>query len=98
MAVSNRLKSEKRIPFYASDWVNNTIVVIKTGVPIQGQIGPHKFGVGDRYETSVYKETATYTKETEVTVIQDKVSGNVNIKKAGLAPNYNGFIFIRSYE
>lgn len=94
-----RLKSvEKRISFLARDWTNDSIVVIPSGIPTQGQIGPHNLPIPRFYETSVYKAESNITKETGVTIRHNMNTGTITIIKASKMVSYDGVIFIKAYE
>lgn len=67
-------------PFEITDWVNNQIEIIATGIPVAGQIGPHQIS-GDCFDVAVWQDIGARGKEVQVQVFVDKVTKNIILKK-----------------
>jgi hypothetical protein len=87
------------VAFQASDWLNNSIKILRDGLPtIPGEIGPHELPLDRYYETNVYKYLpGSRTKEIGLTIIHDRPTGNITIFKASANPTFSGVAFIKVY-
>ena len=87
------------VGFNASDWVNNTLTILQSGVPMNpGEIGPHNFPPTLVYDTVVYKYLSpTQSKEVGLTIVQDRVTGNILIAKAAVIATFTGIALIQGY-
>lgn len=97
---SDKVAVVKRVPFIAAKWGEhptnkNTIVVLQTGVPGVGQIGPHSLANYDSYLAQVWNaDYSTFTELTECELKVDKTTGNITMQKAQGAQPFNGEIII----
>jgi hypothetical protein len=85
--------------FVASDWSSGTvneIDIIRLGAPAAGQIGPHKYDSSGPYQVLVFKETGSVVTQVDCEVETNVVTGNITIRKAGLAPDFDGRAVISS--
>lgn len=95
IARARPLKYVKR--FTSGDWINNSIEIIRTGIPVSGQLGPHYLPPTYLFETEVYKQKNAGAHLEEVWVAsQQLLDGRVVLRKAPLAPCFDGVILIRA--
>jgi hypothetical protein len=83
--------------FDFTDWVNNKITIIATGVPGIGQIGPHN-------QTSTCMSIITYKKidvpsidsfkMVDVEIIIDSATKNIILRKSPLPSSFSGKVVI----
>jgi hypothetical protein len=87
------------IGFNASDWTNNTLTVLQSGVPTQpGEIGPHNFSTALNYDTVVHRYLGpSQSVEVALTVVQDRNTGNISLIKAAIVPSFTGIALIQAY-
>lgn len=98
MAVA-RLRTTKFVKkFYSSTWLDDEIVIIPTGVPSEGQLGPHEFPIDYIYEINVfkfypingiYKEIGIHTSQ--------KPDGTIIIRKTSLTEDFEGIVAVSSH-
>jgi len=92
------LNKSKCVEFTSSDWYNNRIEVIKSGVPtVPGQIGPHGLDAptGYCYEAHTSEHLDADNKiKVELPIKINKSTGLVTIFKTGLVPAFNGSVVI----
>lgn len=89
-----------RVPFAAAKWGQhptnkNTIVCLQTGIPGNGQIGPHGITAYSTYLVQVYNtENATWTEQVDVEIKVDKITGDITLQKAQKAVPFDGILVI----
>ena len=79
-----------------SDWVNNRIEIIASGVPVIGQIGPHGFTT-TCLQVQIFKTLSGALgdfKEVELCIIINSTTRSVFLCKSGLAPNFSGKVVL----
>ncbi len=90
----------KQFTFAAGDWAAgaaNRITVKATGVPGPGELGPHELPTGGAYHVSVFNSTgAPITVGVDAEIEIALATGDVTIKKAGLATPFAGRVVISS--
>jgi hypothetical protein len=90
----------KQFSFVAGDWAAGTpneITVIATGVAGAGTLGPHELPTGGAYHVSVFNSTgAPITVGVDAEIEIALATGDVTIKKAGLATPFAGRVVISS--
>ena len=97
MALARARRPQYVKKFTRSDWVNNKIEIIPTGVPVSGQLGPHELPISDFYETAVYKQMVNGSfLEWVGTHISQHLNGKVIVIKAPRAENFDGVIMIKA--
>lgn len=87
-----------RISFALTTWANGTadeLKILRTGAASApaGEIGPHKMDIADTYIVQVYDKTGT-PELVNVEVTVDSATGNIFLKKAPLAGDFNGEVII----
>ena len=99
MAIARLRTYNRKVEFQASNWMNNRLVVLPSGIPINyNEIGPHKLPLTKFYETSVYKISGSnLTREIGLTIIHNKSTGYLTIFKAARAPSFDGVVLIEAY-
>lgn len=94
---SESLATIARIPFIAADWdagaVKNTIVVKRIAPIAAGQVGPHLLTAAGSYVVQVINTDLTPDEQVDVE-IQFAASGDITLKKAAKAPDFNGVVVI----
>jgi hypothetical protein len=94
LAHQKQLKYSKK--FTAKDWVDNQIVIIPSGSPTGGQLGPHRLPTSFLVETTVYKYlSGTTLKEVGLDILQ-LFDGKIVVKKAALIPDFDGIVSIKA--
>ena len=98
MADAGRRKPKIPIEFSASDWLLDTIRIIRVGSPSSpGQVGPHGFPVSGFYRATVALKTGGLLKEVELTVLQDQPTGDILLKKASRVQDFDGVALVELY-
>jgi hypothetical protein len=99
IARNKRANILMAVAFSASDWLNNSIVIIRSGLPtVPGEIGPHELPLNRFYETSIYKYLpSSRTKEVGLTIVHDRATGNITFSKAAAVAAFSGVAFIKTY-
>jgi len=90
------LASLVRVDFVTTDWTNGTADMIKclqTGSPSTGEIGPHSLAAYDTYIVQVINSDLTPDEMVDVE-IQFAANGDITIRKAARAPDFNGTMII----
>lgn len=84
------------VPFFAADWVNNEIVVIPTGVPGLGQIGPHTLPVaGYEYVVTSFKDVGVnLRKPIGLNTLINFVTGYVTLNKSPIVTPFDGIVVL----
>jgi len=84
------------VPFFAADWVNNEIVVIPTGVPGLGQIGPHTLPVvGYEYVVTSFKDVGVnLRKPVGLNTLINFATGYVTLSKAPIVTPFDGIVVL----
>lgn len=85
--------SLRRISFAATDWVDNEITVVATGVAGAGQVGPHNLTPFPSYVVQVINTTLN---PDEMVTVETSfaASGNIRLRKAAKAPAFAGVAVI----
>jgi len=89
---SENIATLARVPFASADWdagVVNMIKVIQTGTPGAGEVGPHLITVAGTYVVQVINTDLTPNELVDVE-IQYAANGDVTLRKAQKAPDFNG--------
>jgi len=91
--------TEVCVGFEITDWVNNEIKVLATGVPGRGEIGPHN-QTNTCMMIQIYKKIGVPSvdsfKRVYVQVIIDSSNRDVILRKAPLAPAFSGKVILDS--
>jgi len=83
------------LSFDVSDWVNNQIEIIASGVPGPGQIGPHTYATSNCFQVQVYKRIAINAcKEVFTAIVVDCNTRSIYLRKTSLPPAFNGKVII----
>jgi len=84
------------IPFAALDWVNNQIVIIPTGVPGLGQVGPHLLPViGNQFVVNHFQTIdASHRRNIDMADIINITSGFITVFKAPAASPFSGVFVV----
>jgi hypothetical protein len=86
-----------RVPFLSADWdagaAKNTIVIKQTGSLSAGQVGPHALTAYGSYVVQVLNTDLTPDELVDVE-IQFAANGDITLKKAAKAPDFNGVAVI----
>ena len=94
---SEQVATLKRITFAATDWDaganNNEITVIQTGTPAAGQVGPHSLAAYESYMVQVINTDLPQPELVDVE-IQFASNGDITMKKARQAGDFNGIMII----
>lgn len=91
----NAAASIFRATFAAAVWsagTANRIVVIQTGAPAAGQIGPHALAIASSYLVQVYRDSDDTVVDTGIAT--DGVTGNVTLSKTGLGTAFAGRVVL----
>lgn len=87
----------KRIAFTAANWdagtLKDTIKVLQTGTPAAGEVGPHLIAAYDSYLIQVINTDISPNEIVDVEVQIDS-NGDVILKKARKAADFNGIVVI----
>jgi len=89
---AEKLATLARIPFAAADWAAGTadmIKVIQTGAAGAGEVGPHDITAAGSYIVQVINTDLTPDELVDVE-IQYASNGDVTLRKARKAPEFNG--------
>jgi hypothetical protein len=84
-----------RDTFIVGDWTGGTanrIVVIQTGAPAAGEIGPHGLAIASSYATQVYRDSDDELVDLGIEV--DPPTGDITLKKTGLGTNFAGRLIV----
>lgn len=85
---------EKCFDFQITDWVNNQITVIKSGVPVvPGEIGPHGISA-TCFDVTINKDDGTRFRRVFTNIYIDKATQNIILIKSGAYPNFKGRVII----
>ena len=83
------------LDFAISDWVNNQIEIIATGIPGPGQIGPHTYDAANCFQVQVYKKIAVNIgKEVFTSIVINGNTKSIYLRKTSLPPAFNGKVII----
>ena len=86
-----------RISFSAADWdagaTKNTIKILQTGSPAAGEVGPHELTIAGSYVIQVINTDLTPDEMVDVE-IQFAANGDITMKKAARAADFNGTVVI----
>lgn len=89
------------IPFTATSWNGLYLTIIRFGVPLPGQIGPHELPLG-KYDVSVYHQgTMGWEREVDVDVRTNSLTGEVLLIRCARAKAFDGAVIVdwaRSYD
>lgn len=96
--TSEPLATLRRVSFAAADWdagaTKNQIVVLQTGSPAAGQVGPHALVLGPTYLVQVTNTDLTPDEIVDVEVQFDPATGNITLVKANGAKAFSGIVTI----
>ena len=91
--ISEHHASVARVTFMAADWdagaSKESIKILQQGVPVAGEVGPHSLRIDASYVVQVLNTDLTPPELVDVEVQFDS-SGNVTLRKAKKAPDFNG--------
>ena len=93
---SEKLATLARVPFVAADWSDGTadhIKIIQTGTAATGEVGPHDVTVSGAYIVQVINTDLTPDELVDVE-IQYAANGDITLRKARRAPEFNGVAII----
>lgn len=83
----------KRVDFLTTDWTNNKITCIQTGLAGPGQIGPHEITAAASYVVQIVNTTLAPDEQVGLQV-QFATNGDITIGKAAKAPTFDGTLLI----
>lgn len=89
---AEKLATLARIPFTSADWAAGTqdmIKIIQSGVGAAGEVGPHEITAYGSYIVQVINSDLTPDEQVDVE-IQFAANGDVSLRKARKAPDFNG--------
>ena len=89
----------RNFSFKAADWDSGTvneITLIRTGIPGAGEIGPHEYDAGGPYQVLIFKEVGNIVTQVDVEIETNLVTGDITLRKAGLAPSFDGRAVVSS--
>jgi len=85
-----------RSTFAAVDWDagtnNNEIVIVQTGVPGAGEIGPHACAIASSYLVQVFRDSDNA--QVGIPVEVNPVNGNVTLSKKGNGTDFAGRVIL----
>ena len=94
---TERLATIARIPFADYKWdegtTKDTITILQTGSPSLGEVGPHSLTLASSYIVQVINTDLTPDELVDVEV-QYATSGNIVLRKAAKAQDFNGVAII----
>lgn len=94
---SEKLATLARVSFASTDWdagvTKDTIKIIQTGTPAAGEVGPHDVTAYGSYVVQVINTDSTPDELVDVE-IQFSSNGDITLKKAAKAPDFNGVAII----
>lgn len=93
--IDGVIELTEEVNFLATDWLNNEIFVISHGVPVPGQVGPHRLPVGNTYSIIIWQQmSASNVRQVGVSTYIDKTTGNIRLLKAAGVVPFAGSAFI----
>jgi len=93
---SEKLATLARISFTSADWAAGTedmIKIVQTGAAGAGEVGPHDITASGSYIVQVINEDLTPDEQVDVE-IQYASNGDITLRKARKAPDFNGVAII----
>jgi hypothetical protein len=91
--ISEHHASVARVNFTAADWdagaSKESIKILQQGVPVAGEVGPHALRIDASYVVQVLNTDLSPPELVQVEV-QFDILGNVTLRKAKKAPDFNG--------
>lgn len=94
---ADALATIKRVSFADFKWdegaTKDTIKVLQTGAPGNGEVGPHGLTAASTYSVEVWNMDLAYPEIVDIEV-QCDASGNITLKKAAKAKDFNGVVVI----
>lgn len=84
------------IPFATSDWLDNQLIVIPTGSPGAGEVGPHLLPVnGRQYVVNHFKTiSADERRPVDMDTFINFNTGFVAVKKSPVIPDFDGLLVL----
>jgi len=85
--------------FVVADWAAGTaneITIIGSGTSGPGQIGPHNYDNLGPYQVLVFSESGNIVTQVDVEVETNIITGDVTLRKSGLAPAFDGRAVVSS--
>lgn len=87
-------ETEITIPFLIGDWEGKALSVIRSGIPVAGQIGPHLLPIGS-YSVNVYKNlNGTWIREVKTIFMVNYGTGEILLRLQGTATPFSGRVVI----
>lgn len=98
MAIARLRTTKFAKKFYSHDWLDDKIIIIPTGVPSVGQLGPHNFPIDYLYDTQVFKFYPINGIYKEIGIsISQQPDGTIVIRKTSLTDDFEGIVTVASY-